>query len=140
VLRAYTSTGVNLDRVEKSYARPGTSVGRSAGGTRRRASTRDSLRFRTYELKSKLNDLTASEIFKPAELSPSIYSNEEDDIEEAENRDTIKPGQYSFQSLNVDTRRRSRRSSGEKKKQMASKCDRHRELKRTSERRSIFCV
>lgn len=77
-------------------------------------STRDSLRFRTYELKSKLNDLTASEIFKDAELSDSIYSNEEAEIEEAENGDTMKPGQHQFQPLNVDMRRRSERSSDEK--------------------------
>lgn len=112
VLRPYTSAGVNRDQVEKSYARPGTSAGSSAVGTRRRGSTCDSLRLRTHELKSKLNDLTGSDIFTDAERSDSVYADEEDDIEEAENRDTIKPEQYQFPPLNVDSR--SKRSSAER--------------------------
>jgi hypothetical protein len=136
VARPFTSMGVNRDRVEKSYARPGTSIGPSTGGMRRRASTRDS--SRVCELKSSLNNLTDVQIYKEDEMSGSEYADEEKDIEEAENRDTIKPGQYKFPApLNVDTRRRGKRSSGEKKeRERASKRDSKRELKRTSERKS----
>jgi axial budding pattern protein 2 len=97
----------------------------------RRASTRDSLR--AHDLKSRLNDLTGSEIFKDAELSDSVYTDEEEDIEEAEKRTTIKPSQFTLPPLNIDTRRRSKRNSAEKKKR-SSKRDSRRELKRTSER------
>ncbi|KAH7085059.1 hypothetical protein BKA63DRAFT_9157 [Paraphoma chrysanthemicola] len=132
IVRPHTAITTSPSRVEKSYARPGTSVGPSVRGMGRRASTRDSLR--AHELKSRLNDLTGSEIFKDAELSDSVYTDEEEDIEEAEKRATIKPNQFTLPPLNVDTRRRSKRNSGEKQKR-TSKRDSQRELKRTSERR-----
>lgn len=130
--RPYTSIGGNYDRIEKSYARPGTAVGNSAGGLGRHASTRDSLR--AFELKSRLNHLTGSEIFKDAELSDSVYTDEEDEIEEAERRVTVKPGQFTLPPLNIDTGRRNKRDSIERKKR-TSKRDSHKELKRTSERK-----
>ncbi|KAF2035424.1 hypothetical protein EK21DRAFT_106954 [Setomelanomma holmii] len=108
-----------------------TSIGPSSRGMGRRASTRESLK--AYNLKSKLNDLTGSEIFKDAELSDSVYTDEEDDIEEAEKHMTVKPGQFTLPPLNIDTRRRSKRDSGERQKR-TSKRDSRRELKRTSER------
>ncbi|KAH7389530.1 hypothetical protein DE146DRAFT_166522 [Phaeosphaeria sp. MPI-PUGE-AT-0046c] len=129
--RPYTSAGMHRDRIEKSYARPGTTIVSKSSGMGRRASTRDSLR--SYELKSRLNDLTGSEIFKDAELSDSVYTDEEDEIAEAEKRTTVKPSQFTLPPLNIDTRRRSKRNSGEKKKS-SSKRESQRELKRTSER------
>ncbi|KAF1921905.1 hypothetical protein BDU57DRAFT_438717 [Ampelomyces quisqualis] len=131
VPRPYTSAGVCRDRVEKSYARPETTIAATSKGFGRRASTRDSLR--AYELKSRLNDLTGSEIFKDAELSDSVYTDEEDEIEEAEKRVTVKPVQFTLPPLNIDTRRRSKRNSAEKQKR-TSKRESQKELKRTSER------
>ena len=133
VLRPYTSMGVR-DRVEKSYARPGTAIGPGASGMGRRASTRNSLR--AYKLKSGINDLTGREIFTDPELSDSVYTDEEEDIEEAERRDTIKPSQFTPPPLNLDTRGGSKRDSAEKKKRV-SKRDSRRELKRTNERKSL---
>ncbi|KAF2833718.1 hypothetical protein CC86DRAFT_415668 [Ophiobolus disseminans] len=109
VLRPYTSMGINRDRVEKSYTRPETTINSSSASIRRRASVLDSLK--APELKSKLNDLTGSEIFKDPELSDSVYTDEEEDIEEAERGETIKPGQYTPPPLNVDTQRRNKRDS-----------------------------
>lgn len=66
-------------------------------------------------------------------MSDSVYSDEEKDIEEAENRTTVKPGQYTLPPLNLDrvnTMRHSKRESKSEK----SKKDSGRELKRTSER------
>tara|TARA_R110002003_G_scaffold38_2_gene2305 strand:- start:38275 stop:41190 length:2916 start_codon:yes stop_codon:yes gene_type:complete len=132
IVRPHTGITISPNRVGKSYARPSTSIGPSVrGGMGRRASTRDSLR--AHDLKSRLNDLTGSEIFKDAELSDSVYTDEEEDIEEAEKRTTIKPSQFTLPPLNIDTRRRSKRNSAEKKKR-SSKRDSRRELKRTSER------
>lgn len=135
--RPYTSAGLHRDRVEKSYARPGTTIASDSSGMGRRASTRDSLR--SYELKSRLNDLTGSEIFKDAELSDSVYTDEEDEIAEAEKRRTVKPSQYTLPPLNVDTKRRDKRNSAEKKKR-TSKREMQRELKRTSERKLSHTV
>ena len=59
--RPLTAIPANRDRVEKSYARPGTTI---SSGSRasfgRRASTRQSLR--AYDLKASLNDLTGKSI------------------------------------------------------------------------------
>jgi hypothetical protein len=136
--RPHTSVGVQRDRVEKSHARSGTSATASVG---RRASARDSLK--SYELKSRLNDLTGSEIFKDAELSDSEYTDEEDEIKEAERRVTVKPGDFTLPPLNIDTRPRRRRISVEEKskrdsvvkQKRASKSDNQRELKRTTNRK-----
>lgn len=135
--RPYTSAGMHRDRVEKSYARPGTTIASISSGMGRRASTRDSLR--SYELKSRLNDLTGSEIFKDAELSDSVYTDEEDEIAEAEKRATVKPSQFTLPPLNIDTRRRNKRNSADKKKK-TSKRESQRELKRTSERKSLSTI
>jgi hypothetical protein len=135
VAHRHTSAGVRRDRVEKNYARPGTAIASSSSSMPRRASTRDSLR--AYELKSRLNDLTGSEIFKDAELSDSVYTDEEDEIEEAERRTTIKPGNFTLPPLQIDTRQRSKRTSAEKRKEKqrkTSKGETPKELKRASER------
>ncbi|KAH7360020.1 hypothetical protein BKA66DRAFT_552396 [Pyrenochaeta sp. MPI-SDFR-AT-0127] len=129
--RPFTTVPVN--RVEKSYARPNTAVSFGMSSFGRRASTRQSLR--AYDLKTSLNDLTGSKVFEDAEMSDSVYSDEERDIEEAEKRTTVKPGQYTLPPLNldrVDTVRNSKRDSNSAKRK--SKRDSKRELKRTSER------
>ncbi|KAJ4365294.1 polarity establishment/cellular polarization [Neocucurbitaria cava] len=136
--RPITAIPANRDRVEKSYARPGTAISsgsRSSFG--RRASTRQSLR--AYDLKASLNDLTGSKIFEDAEMSDSVYSDEEMDIEEAEKRTTVKPGYYTLPPLNldrVDTKRNSKRNSKRDSTAAKSKAkrDSKRELKRTNER------
>jgi hypothetical protein len=151
--RPHTSVGVQRDRVEKSYARSGTSTAASVG---RRASARDSLK--SHELKSRLNDLTGSEIFKDAELSDSEYTDEEDEIKEAERRVTVTPGEFTLPPLNIDTRPRRRRISVEEKskrdsvvkQKRASKQEniekqkkmskRERELKPTTDRKYNFLV
>ncbi|KAF1849988.1 uncharacterized protein K460DRAFT_326420 [Cucurbitaria berberidis CBS 394.84] len=123
--RPCTAIAANRDRVEK------TSGSRTSFG--RRASTRQSLR--AYDLKATLNDLTGIKIFEDVEMSDSVYSDEEIDIEEAEKRKTVKPGQYTLPPLNldrVDTARNNKRESavGKSKTKRNSK----RELKRTNER------
>lgn len=97
----------------------------------RRASTRKSLL--ASGLKASLNDLTGSEIYDNADLSESVYTDDEDDINDYSKRTTVKPGQFTLPPLNLDSRksaarekRRSKRDSQPKKKD--------RELKRTSER------
>jgi hypothetical protein len=125
--RPHTSVGVPRDRVEKNYARTDSNVNR-------RASTRDSLR--SYELKSSLNHLTGSEIFKDAELSDSEYTDEEDEIKEAERRITVKPDQFTLPPLDLDTIQRSKDNSPEKQKE-ASKRDSVEKQKRTSKHRSV---
>jgi hypothetical protein len=132
VARPHTSIALNRDRVEKSYARPRTTISPSTTGMGRRASARDSLR--AYNLKFKLNNLTGSEIFKDAELSDSVYTDEEVEIDEAEKRATVRPGEFKLLPLNIDTRRRSKRDSAEKTKR-TSKRDSNRALKRTNERK-----
>jgi hypothetical protein len=122
----------------------------------RRASARDSLK--SHELKSRLNDLTGSEIFKDAELSDSEYTDEEDEIKEAERRVTVTPGEFTLPPLNIDTRPRRRRISVEEKskrdsvvkQKRASKQEniekqkkmskRERELKPTTDRKYNFLV
>lgn len=134
--RPHTAISPPRSKVEKSYSRPGTTVGPASGGFRRRASTRTSLR--AYDLKASLNDLTGSKVFEDAEMSDSVYSAEEHDIEEAERRKTVTQSQYTLPPLNldrVDTKRNNKRNSkAEKKSKRESKRDSKRELKRTSER------
>ncbi|KAF2847974.1 hypothetical protein T440DRAFT_402148 [Plenodomus tracheiphilus IPT5] len=130
--RPHTAISPPRNRVEKSYNRPGTAISTTFGSFRRRASTRHSLR--AYDLKASLNDLTGSKVFEDAEMSDSVYSAEERDIEEAEQRKTVIQSQYTLPPLNldrVDTKRNSKRNSKAEKK---SKRDSKRELKRTSER------
>ncbi|KAF1839245.1 hypothetical protein BDW02DRAFT_644053 [Decorospora gaudefroyi] len=131
--RPLTAISPPCDRIEKSYARPGTAILSGEGSFGRRASTRHSLR--AHDLKASLNDLTGSKVFEDAEMSDSVYSDEERDIEEAEKRSTVKPGQYTLLPLNldrVDTARNGKRGSKTTKEK--SKRDNKRELKRTSER------
>ena len=111
--------------------RPATTVAATGTGMIRRASTRKSLL--ASGLKASLNDLTGSEIYDNADLSESVYTDEEDDIDDYSKRTTVKPGQFTLPPLNLDSRksparekRRSKRDSQPKKKD--------RELKRTSER------
>jgi hypothetical protein len=78
----------NCDKAEGQYERPVTA--RHPPG--KRSSTSYSLR--AQELKASLNSLTGSKIFEDAETSESEYSQEEDDIEEYENRTTIRAHQF----------------------------------------------
>ncbi|KAI8933988.1 hypothetical protein NX059_008760 [Plenodomus lindquistii] len=138
--RPHTAISPPRSRVEKSYNRPGTTIGAAFGEFRRRASTRTSLR--AYDLKASLNDLTGSKVFEDAEMSDSVYSAEERDIEEAEQRKTVTQSQFTLPPLNldsVDTKRSSNRYSktekqSKRKSKRESKRDSNRELKRASER------
>ncbi|EAT87401.2 hypothetical protein SNOG_05010 [Parastagonospora nodorum SN15] len=134
VTRPYTSAGIHRDRVEKSYARPDTTIAYSSSEMPRRASTRDSLR--AYSLKSRLNDLTGSEIFKDADLSDSVYTDEEDEIEEAEKRVMVKPGDFVLPPLQIDTRRRSKRNSAEKKAEKQKRTSKARQSQTATDRKS----
>ncbi|KAJ4315202.1 polarity establishment/cellular polarization [Neodidymelliopsis sp. IMI 364377] len=89
------------------------------------------------EVPASLNDLTGSEIYDNAELSESVYTDEEDDIDDYNRRTTVKPGQFTLPPLNLDSsrgsvlreKRRSKRNS-----QPKDKDNDNREMKRTSER------
>jgi hypothetical protein len=76
---------------------------------------------------------TGSVIFTDADMSDSVYSAEEETIEEAEKWKTAKQGDFVLPPLQYHTERRSKRSSVEKQKN-TSKRDSRRKLKRTSER------
>ncbi|KAJ4294440.1 polarity establishment/cellular polarization [Kalmusia sp. IMI 367209] len=118
------------DRAENSSARPETIVysppsldpGKSMYGNLRGAG-----------LKMNLNKMTGEPIFTDEEMSESNYSGEENDIEEAEKRATLKPsnsikyaiGPLKFEKKEQNQKRESKRSSKRNSK---------RELKRTSER------
>ncbi|KAL7776598.1 hypothetical protein CFE70_007016 [Pyrenophora teres f. teres 0-1] len=133
VNRPHTAISPPRDRVVKSYVRPGTAISSDRGSIIRRASTRHS--FRAYDLKASLNDLTDSKVFEDADMSDSVYSDEERDIEEAEKRETIKPNEYTLPPLNldrVDTARNEKRKSKTSKRN--SESNSKRQLKRTSER------
>jgi hypothetical protein len=123
--RPHISITTRNDRVEKSHPRPGTAVS-SGARMGRRASTRNSLRA------ASLKD-TGSVIFTDADMSDSVYSAEEETIEEAEKWKTAKQGDFVLPPLQYHTERRSKRSSVEKQKN-TSKRDSRRKLKRTSER------
>lgn len=97
----------------------------------RRASTRKSLL--ATELKATLNDLTGSEIFDNADLSESVYTDEEDDIEDYDKRTTVKPGHFTLPPLNLDSRSKTTREKRSSKRNSQFKRSDH-ELKRTSER------
>lgn len=137
-LRKHRSTKslANRDNKSKTSPRPATTIVTSSTGMGRRASTRKSLL--ASELKASLNDLTGSEIYDNAELSESVYTDEEDDIEDYGRRTTVKPGQFTLPPLNLDSRRsvlREKRKSKRNSKRN-SKLDKTdgREMKRTSER------
>jgi len=121
--------------VEDPPVRPDT-TGHSSIDLVRRTSTGHSLRG--PELRSTINDLTGESIFDDREVSESEYSQEDDDIEEFERRQTIKTGQFTLPPLNISygkpkcvSKRGSQRDSKRK-----SKRDSKGELKRTSERDS----
>lgn len=111
--------------------RPVTTVAASNAGMGRRASTRKSLL--ASELKASLNDLTGSEIYDNADLSESVYTDEEDDIDDYNRRTTVKPGQFTLPPLNLDSRKK---AAGEKRssKRSSQTKKEDREMKRTSER------
>ncbi|KAF2013717.1 hypothetical protein BU24DRAFT_494142 [Aaosphaeria arxii CBS 175.79] len=105
----YTTSAISDQRrVQKRYERAGAPV---YPGTDipRRSSTRQSLR--AQELKSSLNNLTGSKIFDDAEMSESVYSTEEEDIEEYERRTTIKAGQYTLPPLKLNSSKPRRKGS-----------------------------
>ena len=113
-------------------------TGAPTAGTNRRASSRRSLR--ASELKSSLNDLTGAEIYDDAELSESIYTDEEEDIEDYQRRTTIKPGSFVLPPLNfnaamgqVQEQRKSKRES-KNNSHSHSNSNKTKEMKRTSER------
>ncbi|KAF3034045.1 hypothetical protein E8E12_001669 [Didymella heteroderae] len=115
----------------KSPSRPATTMPVASGVIIRRASTRKSLL--ASELKASLNDLTGSEIYDNADLSESVYTDEEDDIDDYEKRTTVKPGQYTLPPLNLDSRKNALREKRSSKRNSQLK-GKDRELKRTSER------
>ncbi|KAJ4985234.1 polarity establishment/cellular polarization [Stagonosporopsis vannaccii] len=111
--------------------RPATTLATSSTGMGRRASTRKSLL--ASELKATLNDLTGSEIYDNADLSESVYTDEEDDIEDYDRRTTVKPGNFTLPPLQLDSRSKATRDKRSSKRNSQVKKN-DRELKRTSER------
>ncbi|KAF2642431.1 hypothetical protein P280DRAFT_516212 [Massarina eburnea CBS 473.64] len=106
--------------------RPGTTIYRSFA-IPRRESARESLR--AMELKLGLNSQLKTEVFDDAELSESVYSDEDDTIKEAEKRSTITPSAYAPPPLNPGkSKRSSKRASKEGNRNSK------RETKRTSQR------
>ncbi|ORY09403.1 hypothetical protein BCR34DRAFT_373867 [Clohesyomyces aquaticus] len=68
---------------------------------------------RAQELNHSLNSLTGSKTFQNEELSDSVYSSEEEDIEDyEEKRDTITPSKYTLPPLKLDPVRKSKVASG----------------------------
>jgi hypothetical protein len=124
--RPQTAMSPPRDRVEKSYARPGTAVSSGMDSFGRRASTRNGKHpFLTATVWTRLTSGTDSQVFEDAEMSENVYPVEESDIEEAEKHATIKPGQYAPLNLpGIDTPRNEKRSSNTSQ----------RKSKRTSER------
>ncbi|OSS51420.1 hypothetical protein B5807_03965 [Epicoccum nigrum] len=111
--------------------RPATTIAATSTAMIRRASTQKSLL--ASELKASLNDLTGSEIYGNADLSESVYTDEEDDIDDYSKRTTVKPGQFTLPPLNLDPRRSATRERRRSKRDSQFK-SKGRELKRTSER------
>ncbi|KAF1928628.1 uncharacterized protein M421DRAFT_62721 [Didymella exigua CBS 183.55] len=132
-LRKHRSTKSLAKEAKKarSSPRPTSAMPTASTIMIRRASTRKSLL--ASELKASLNDLTGSEIYDNADLSESVYTDEEDDIEGYGKRTTVKPGQYMLPPLNLDSRRSALREKRSSKRNSQHKND-GRELKRTSER------
>lgn len=119
------------DTKHKSPPRPATTIASAGVGMGRRASTRKSLL--ASELKASLNDLTGSEIYDNADLSESVYTDEEDDIEDYDKRATVKPNHYTLPPLKLDSRSSALREKKGSKRNSQLK-NRDREMKRTSER------
>ncbi|KAF3011234.1 hypothetical protein E8E13_011642 [Curvularia kusanoi] len=115
----------------KSPPRPATTIATTGTGMVRRASTRKSLL--ASELKASLNDLTGSEIYDNADLSESVYTDEEEDIDDYNKRTTVKPGQFTLPPLNLDSRRKATRENRRSKRDSQIR-NNDREMKRTSER------
>lgn len=132
-LRKHRSTKSLAKEAKKASSplRPATTMPTASAATVRRASTRKSLL--ASGLKASLNDLTGSEIYDNADLSESVYTDEEDDIEDYDKRTTVKPGQYTLPPLNLDSRRSALREKRSSKRNSPIK-DKERTLKRTSER------
>ncbi|PSN64056.1 hypothetical protein BS50DRAFT_637358 [Corynespora cassiicola Philippines] len=123
----------NRDRVNKSPERksfprnsPRNSSRNSSISTVQRVSSRESTRG--PDLRSRLNDLTAVQVYDDREMSKSAYSTEEDDIEEFEKRSTIRPTQF-LPPLNFSPTRKPNKEG-----KMEVKPEKKRELKRTNER------
>ncbi|KAF2004990.1 hypothetical protein P154DRAFT_484447, partial [Amniculicola lignicola CBS 123094] len=106
--RYTTTAATDRDRVQKRYERPGTAI-YTRPGSRRQSSNRESLH--AYRVKSSLNTLTGSNIFEDAEMSESVYSSEEEDIEEYEKRTTVRPNQYAIPPLRKLSLRKTNRTS-----------------------------
>ncbi|KAJ8111562.1 hypothetical protein OPT61_g5877 [Boeremia exigua] len=115
----------------ESLHRPSTSIATVSTDMNRRASTRRSLL--AFELKASLNDLTGSEVYDNADLSESVYTDEEDDIEDYDKRTTVKPGHFTLPPLNLDSRRNATTEKRTSKRNSQNKSS-DREIKRTSER------
>lgn len=135
-LRKHRSTKSLREEAGKAKSPPplprsATTVATTGTGMIRRASIRKSLL--ASELKASLNDLTGSEIYDNADLSESVYTDEEDDIDDYSKRTTVKPGQFTLPPLNLDSRRNTTREKRRSKRDSQPK-KKDRELKRTSER------
>ena len=115
----------------KPPPRPATTVASTSTDVGRRDSTRKSLR--ASDLKASLNELTNSEIYDDADLSESVYADEEEEIEDYGKRTTVKPGQYTLPPLNLDSRKTSAQEKRKSKRNSQIK-NNDREMKRTSER------
>lgn len=85
--------------------------------------------------KSKLTSESGSKIFEDAEMSDSVYTDEEQDIKDAERRYTIKSSELTPQPLNLNDAEENhgKRKSKNKREQGKHQYSK-RELKRTSER------
>lgn len=131
-LRKHRSTKSLAKEASKARSppRPATTVATTTN-MRRRASTRKSLL--ASELKASLNDLTGSEIYDNADLSESVYTDEEEDIEDYNKRTTVKPAQFMLPPLNLDSRSKATREKRSSKRNSQTK-NSEREMKRTSER------
>lgn len=123
-----TPTPTDRNRVYKQYTRNDTTDSHSV--SRRGSGTRQSVR--AQELKSSINSLTGSKIYEDTEMSESVYSTEEEDIEEYEKRTTIKPDYFALPPLDPYRQRRGNRDSTRVSKDVK----RHsgKELKKISER------
>ena len=132
-LRKHRSTKSLAKEASKAKPppRPATTVVTTTTGMDRRASTRKSL-FAS-ELKASLNDLTGFEIYDNADLSESVYTDEEDDIEDYNRRTTVKPDQFTLPPLNLDSRSSDMREKRSSRRNSQIK-NNDREMKRTNER------
>ncbi|KAF2872602.1 hypothetical protein BDV95DRAFT_606194 [Massariosphaeria phaeospora] len=103
------------DRVQEPDEYP-TTMTYSRTTIGRRSSNRDVSRARG--VKSSLNSLTRKTIFDDAELSESVYSTEEEDIEDYEKRTTVTPNQFTPPPLSLKPVRKSKAESSRDRKQV----------------------